>query len=48
VDKGSKEMVVRIIDPETGETIRQIPPDEILAIRERMKELIGVLYDSEM
>lgn len=47
VDRESRDVVVRVIDPETGETIRQIPPDEILAIRERMQDLIGVLYNSE-
>ncbi len=47
VDNESKETIVRIIDNETGELIRQIPSEEMLAIRARMEELIGVLYNSE-
>lgn len=47
VNKDLKEVVVKIIDPETEEVIRQIPPDEVLAMRERMADLIGVLYNSE-
>ncbi|MBI1911699.1 MAG: flagellar protein FlaG [Deltaproteobacteria bacterium] len=47
VDKDTKDLVIKIIDPETKEIIRQIPSEELLAIRSRMKELIGVLYDAE-
>ncbi len=47
VDKNSNDMVVKIIDPETGQIIRQIPSEELLAIRERMEELIGVLYNAK-
>lgn len=41
----SKEVVVKIVDPASDEVIRQIPSEEILAIRERMEDLVGVLYD---
>ncbi|MBI5643160.1 MAG: flagellar protein FlaG [Deltaproteobacteria bacterium] len=47
LDKSSDEMVVKIIDPETDQVIRQIPSEELLAIRARMKDLIGVLYNSQ-
>ncbi|MBI5454414.1 MAG: flagellar protein FlaG [Deltaproteobacteria bacterium] len=46
IDKNSEEMVIKIIDPETRQVIRQIPSEELLAIRERMEELIGVLYNA--
>lgn len=46
VDKNSEEMIVKIVDPETRQVIRQIPSEELLAIRERMKDLIGVLYNA--
>jgi flagellar protein FlaG len=32
VDERSGKAVVRVVDSETGETIRQIPPEEVLAI----------------
>lgn len=46
VDKDSKEVIVKIVDPENDEVIRQIPSEELLAIRERMEDLVGVLYKS--
>jgi flagellar protein FlaG len=46
VDSGSKEVIVKIVDPENDEVIRQIPSEELLAIRERMQDLVGVLYKS--
>src|SRR3990170_6273058 len=44
VDSESKEVIVKIVDPENDEVIRQIPSEEILAIRERMEDLVGVLF----
>lgn len=44
VDRELKEVLVRIVDPATGEVIRQIPSEEFIAIRKRMEELVGVLY----
>ncbi len=47
VDRESNTVVVKVLDPETKKIIRQIPEEELLEIRKRMKELIGVLYDRE-
>lgn len=44
VRKDSRDVVVKIVDPETGTVIRQIPSEEILSIRERMSKLAGVLF----
>jgi flagellar protein FlaG len=46
VDSHSKEVIVKIVDPETNEVLRQIPTEELLAIRKRMEDLVGVLYKS--
>ncbi len=46
VDSDSKEVIVKIVDPANDEVIRQIPSEELLAIRERMQDLVGVLYKS--
>lgn len=43
VDSESKEVIVKIVDPENDEVIRQIPSEELLAIRARMEDLVGVL-----
>jgi flagellar protein FlaG len=39
------QVVVEIKDRETDEVIRQIPPEELLKIREKMVELTGLLFD---
>ncbi|MFQ5736269.1 MAG: flagellar protein FlaG [Thermodesulfobacteriota bacterium] len=41
-----KENIVKIIDADTGDVIRQIPSEDLVALRDRMQELIGVLYNS--
>lgn len=45
VDKGSGDTVVKVIDTETREVIRQIPSEELLAIAERLRETAGVLLE---
>lgn len=47
VDSRSKQVIVKIIDSQSNEVIRQIPSEELLAIKERLGELVGVLYDSK-
>lgn len=41
VDDASKELVVKIVDSESGELVRQIPSEEMLAFIKKMKELDG-------
>ena len=42
VDQNSGDTVVKIVDAETHETIRQIPSEELLAIAERLRSAAGV------
>lgn len=44
VDKETEDVIVRIVNRETGELIRQIPPDELLKLRQKLEELVGVLF----
>jgi len=39
--------VIKIINSETDEIIRQIPSEEILKIASKMQDVIGVLFDRE-
>jgi flagellar protein FlaG len=41
VDDATKEVVVRIVDSDSGELVRQIPSEEMLAFIKRMQELQG-------
>lgn len=38
VDDESGRTVIRVIDSDTGETIRQIPPEEVLTLLERLRD----------
>lgn len=50
VEENTGNIIVRVIDPETKEVIRQIPADEVKRVSERMQEdnLTGVLLRAEV
>ena len=55
VDEKSQRSVVKVTDTESGEIIRQIPSEEVLALSERIKELqtdvgaaVGVLFNKQV
>ena len=39
VDEGTETMVIQVIDAETEEVVRQIPPEGILELQQRMAEI---------
>jgi flagellar protein FlaG len=41
VDESTKKVVVKIVDNQTGETVRQIPSEDMLAFIKKMQELDG-------
>ncbi|MBM9616910.1 flagellar protein FlaG [Desulfobulbus rhabdoformis] len=47
-DSGSDELIVKIIDQDTEEIIRQIPPEELLSLSEHLKNfsLSGGIVDT--
>ena len=46
VDDTSKNMVVKLIDGDTGKVLRQIPPEEVLRLREYYKKQEGLLVNT--
>jgi len=38
-------MIVKVVNRESGEVVRQIPPEEMLEIAKRMEEMGGILLD---
>ena len=40
-------MVVKVIDPETGELVREIPPEAVLEALKQLKNAPGSLVDAE-
>lgn len=47
IDKTTGYNIVRVINPETSEVIRQLPSEELLKIAERMKEMGSVLVNQK-
>jgi flagellar protein FlaG len=41
IDESTKRVVVKIVDNQTGETVRQIPSEDMLAFIKQMQELDG-------
>ena len=48
VDHPSKRIIIKIVDAETEEVIRQIPPEELLRIMHHIDELLGLLVDERV
>ncbi|MCX7822284.1 MAG: flagellar protein FlaG [Syntrophobacterales bacterium] len=48
VDDKTNDIVVKIINRETGKMIRQIPPEELLKLRQKLEELVGVLVNKQV
>jgi flagellar protein FlaG len=47
VHEGTQEIMVRIINEETGDVIREIPPEKILDMLAKMWELMGLFVDEK-
>lgn len=45
VDEATGDTIVSVIDRDTGDVLRQVPAEEILQMRQRLQELMGVLFD---
>ncbi|WP_457561028.1 flagellar protein FlaG [Caminibacter sp.] len=41
------ELVVKVIDKKTDNVIREFPPKEALKLMEKMRELVGMLFDKK-
>lgn len=48
VDEDTGKTVVRVVDTDTGEIIRQVPTEEVLAISRSIDRLQGLLFHQEV
>lgn len=48
IDEVTKREVVKVIDKDTKEVIRQFPPEEILNMLQKMYEMLGILIDKKI
>ncbi|GMT42054.1 MAG: hypothetical protein IEMM0002_0465 [bacterium] len=47
IDKDLNRVLIRFTDPESGDVIRQIPPEAVLSMLKRLNELKGAMFDSQ-
>ncbi len=47
VDDSSGEVVVRVVDGESGRVVRQIPSEELLRLAERLDEMHSLLFEGK-
>jgi flagellar protein FlaG len=45
-NKETEELVVKVVDSETDEVVRQIPPEELMELTKTLKELQGNLVNT--
>ena len=43
VDKDTNRVIVKVLDKESGEVIRQIPPDEVISIAKALDTIRGLI-----
>ncbi len=48
VNKELNQVVVKVIDSRTDKVIKEIPPEDIIKLHIRMKEVIGLLFDKKI
>ena len=46
-DKDTHELIVKVVDQETDEIVRQIPPEELINLAKRLDELSGNIVDAQ-
>ena len=47
IHEETEDLVVEVTNRESGELIRQIPSDEVLELRARLDDLVGILFDKK-
>jgi flagellar protein FlaG len=48
VDKPTGKTVIKVMDRESDEIIRQIPPENLLKLMTNMRDVMGMLLDVEI
>ena len=48
VDEETGRTIVRVVNIETGEIVRQVPPEVLLTLVARMEQLSGLIFNQEV
>ena len=47
VNQETDEVVVKVVDSETDKVIKEIPAEELQRLHQKLKEMIGLLFDEK-
>lgn len=47
MNQDAERLVVKVVDQQSGELIRQIPPEDFLGTAKRLRDLRGVLFETK-
>lgn len=47
LDSATDSLVVTVTDKESGELVRQIPPESLLELKAKLDDLVGLLFDEK-
>ncbi len=47
-DKDGGDLVIKVVDAESGETIRQFPPEEVLDAAKKIEEFRGLVLNTQV
>ncbi len=48
ISKDTGDIVVQIIDKKTKEVLKQIPPEELIKLKVKLREICGILFDRKV
>lgn len=48
IDRETHSVIIKVIDRDTNEVLRQIPPAEMTKLRAAMRDLFGLLFKAEV
>jgi flagellar protein FlaG len=48
VDEDTGEQIIRVLNKETGEVIRQVPAEELINLAARMDQLKGLIFSEKV
>jgi len=48
VDAATGKSVIMVLNKDTGELIRQVPPEQLLALMAKMRQLSGLIFNREV
>jgi flagellar protein FlaG len=47
LNKNTDKLIINLVDKETGDIIRQIPPEELINASEKMQDIRGMIISAE-